>query len=59
MIDILPLWDRLIPENRDLITLQGGAYVIDDKKIIYSHRDTGILKYVNVEEALQAAGVLV
>lgn len=58
MMDILPSWDKLIPGDLKLITQQGGAYVISDEgKVIFEHRDTGILKYVNVEKALNAAGI--
>ena len=58
MFDILPSWDKLIPGDLKLITQQGGAYVInDDGQVIFEHRDTGILKYVNVEKALVAAGL--
>lgn len=58
MMDILPSWDKLIPSNLNLITQQGGAYVINDEgQVIFEHRDTGILKYVNVEKALRAAGI--
>lgn len=58
MIDILPSWDKLIPGNLNLITQQGGAYVISaEGDILFQHRDTGILKYVNVEDALTAAGI--
>jgi predicted Rdx family selenoprotein len=58
MMDILPSWDKLIPGDLTLITQQGGAFVIDTNgEIVFEHRDTGILKYVNVEKALAAAGV--
>jgi AhpC/TSA antioxidant enzyme len=58
MMDILPSWDKLIPGDLNLITQQGGAFVIGaDGEIVFEHRDTGILAYVNVEKALAAAGV--
>lgn len=58
MMDILPSWDKLIPADLKLITQQGGAYVLTDEgEVTFEHRDTGILKYVNVEKALAAAGI--
>lgn len=59
MMDILPSWDKLIPSNLELITQQGGTFVTNaEGNIIFEHRDTGILKYVNLEMALTAAGVV-
>jgi AhpC/TSA antioxidant enzyme len=59
MMDILPSWDKLIPSNLELITQQGGTFVTNEEgNIIFEHRDTGILKYVNLEMALAAAGVV-
>lgn len=59
MMDILPSWDKLIPSNLELITQQGGTFVTSaEGDIIFEHRDTGILKYVNLEMALAAAGVV-
>jgi AhpC/TSA antioxidant enzyme len=59
MMDILPSWDKLIPSNLELITQQGGTFVTNaEGNIIFEHRDTGILKYVNLEMALAAAGVV-
>ena len=59
MMDILPSWDKLIPGDLKLITQQGGTFVLTaDGKVVFEHRDTGILAYVNVEKALTAAGVI-
>jgi len=57
MIDILPNWKQLAPEKEELLIQQGGTLVIDsyDKKILYAHRDSGILVYADVETAISIA----
>ena len=54
MINILPLWNELLPEDKNIITQLGGSYILNkNKEIIYSHIDTGILNYVNVDKVLE------
>mmetsp|Transcript_9318 Transcript_9318/g.16785 ORF Transcript_9318/g.16785 Transcript_9318/m.16785 type:complete len:330 (+) Transcript_9318:289-1278(+) len=57
MIDILPRWSELSPEDPQLLTQQGATFVInsESKSIDFVHRDSGILAYANIEDAIAKA----
>lgn len=45
----------LSPPNSELLTQQGGTLVLSGQDLLYKHVDSGILKYTDVDEVLQAA----
>lgn len=57
MIDVLSKWQKLVPTNEEVLTLQGGAFALVDGKVTYAWKDTGILKYVDVARLAAAAGI--
>ena len=58
MLDIIPNWNSLIPQDSRLITQLGGGYLLDfNNEILYSHVDTGILNYTDIDKVLDLIGV--
>jgi len=58
MISIIPRWNDLAPvDTPELLTQQGGTLVFDcaEARVLFAHRDSGILCYADVEEAVAAA----
>mmetsp|Transcript_2570 Transcript_2570/g.7700 ORF Transcript_2570/g.7700 Transcript_2570/m.7700 type:complete len:283 (-) Transcript_2570:1337-2185(-) len=55
MTTILKNWRKLAPENEDLLTWQGGAFIFDGSEVLFKHADRGILTYVDFDKFLDAA----
>jgi len=55
MGNILTRWDKLTPEDKQLILQRGGALVVEDGKVLYSHKDEGILGYADVDKLMEIA----
>jgi hypothetical protein len=45
MTEILNNWDELVCKNDQLLVQRGGAFVLDDDRVFFDHRDAGILGY--------------
>ncbi|EIE18540.1 hypothetical protein COCSUDRAFT_60209 [Coccomyxa subellipsoidea C-169] len=54
MMGILPKWSELCPPDESLLTQQGGSLVFQGEKVIFSHTDSGILKYTDLDALLDA-----
>ncbi|KAI3427059.1 hypothetical protein D9Q98_006999 [Chlorella vulgaris] len=52
---VLSHWNELAPADERLLTQQGGCLVFDDRRVLYRHADTGILRYAPVEQLAAAA----
>jgi len=58
-MDVVNNWSKLAPDNKELLTQLGGAYIFNSKgEVIYEHKDTGILSYVDIKSALKTAGTV-
>eukprot|EP01040_Poterioochromonas_malhamensis_P010609 gene10609-11551_t len=69
MMDVMKHWEELTPSDKSLITQFGGAFVLSPSgdvfggafvlspsgDVVYEYRDTGILKYVSIKEAVKQA----
>lgn len=54
MMDVMKHWEELTPNDKSLITQFGGAFMLSPSgDVVYEYRDTGILKYVNIKEAMK------
>ncbi len=53
MVGILPNWGALVSSDA-LITQQGGTLVFQGTEVIHEQRDTGILKYADIDALLAA-----
>ncbi|GAB4818964.1 hypothetical protein N2152v2_006010 [Parachlorella kessleri] len=51
---VLSHWFELAPDDEQLLTLQGGCIAFYGQDVIFRHADSGILKYANVKELLEA-----
>ncbi|KAI8466531.1 MAG: AhpC/TSA antioxidant enzyme-domain-containing protein [Monoraphidium minutum] len=55
MVGVLSKWGDLAPEEKRLLTQQGGCLVFDGCELRYKHSDPGILKYADVGAVVAAA----
>jgi hypothetical protein len=51
---VLSKWSALSPPNESLLTQQGGCLLLDNTDVVFSHRDSGILKYTDVDKLSEA-----
>jgi hypothetical protein len=51
---ILPKWGELCPPNEQLLVQQGGTLVFLGTQLVLQHRDSGILKYTDVDKLTEA-----
>ena len=53
MMNIIPKWELLAPPDKSLITQQGGTAIFDqDKNVVWTYKDKGILVYTNIDDVL-------
>jgi AhpC/TSA antioxidant enzyme len=57
MAKILSNWEALAPADGDLLVQRGGALLFEDGVVKWSHRDAGILGFVEPSVAVAAAGL--
>jgi hypothetical protein len=53
-VGILPKWGELCPPNEQMLVQQGGTLVFEGTDVVFEHRDSGILKYTDVDMLSQA-----
>ena len=53
-VGILPKWGELCPPNEQMLVQQGGTLVFEGADVVFRHRDSGILKYTDVDKLSQA-----
>jgi len=58
MASILGRWKELAPADEDLLVQRGGALLFKDGRVTWSHRDRGILGFVDPKVAVAAAGIV-
>eukprot|EP01038_Epipyxis_sp_PR26KG_P007677 gene7677-10447_t len=58
MMDVLNNWNDLVPDDTKLLTQLGATYIVSNNgTTLYEYKDTGILVYCDVKEALNVVGV--
>ncbi len=58
MMDVLQHWNSLAPSNKNLLTQLGGAYVLGPEgDILFEHKDSGILKYIDLRRAAKQLNI--
>ena len=45
---------ELCPPDESLLTQQGGSLLFQGKEVVFSHTDSGILKYTDLDALLDA-----
>lgn len=58
MVNILPRWNSLCPENTALLTQQGGTLLFQDEQTVFRQNDAGILKYTSIADLIAAISKL-